>query len=139
MLRRHHDARTSGSGDDLKQVNGIGAQVEQTVEYADAIQMQHLGANRRQFLFLRISRRDESLSRADVLRIRSGKRLTVDFSIRRARHFGQENEYGRNHVIRQRTSDKTSHVCRDWFSRFVRNDVSNKLFHTGRIFARKDD
>src|ERR1700683_5437592 len=99
-------------------MNGISTQVEQTVEDAHAVQMQHLGTNSLYFLFLRIARSNNRRSRAEIFRIRGGKRLAVDFSIRRMRQFRQEDERGRNHVIRERTADKTakisylSYLCR---------------------------
>src|ERR1700683_3967960 len=117
-------------------MNGISTQVEQTVEDADAVQMQHVGTDSRKFLFLRIARSNKRRSRAEIFRIRGGKRLAVDFSIRRMRQFRQEDERGRNHVIGKRTADKSPQICYLWYLRRVRYDVGDKMLHTGLIFAR---
>src|SRR5579864_624585 len=51
LLRRDSDSGPGRARDNLEKVQGIGAEIEETLEHTDSVQMKHFGADGRELLF----------------------------------------------------------------------------------------
>src|SRR5579859_2472372 len=59
LLRRDSDSGAGRARDNLEKVQGISAEIEETLEHTDSVQMKHFGADGRELLFCGRARSNE--------------------------------------------------------------------------------
>ncbi len=124
--------RGPDAADQARRQQGVPAEVEEPVVDPDATDAEQFGVQPAKDLFGRVTRR--AVGVRSRLRIRCGQGPAVDLPVGRQRELGQDDDGGRNHVLRQDGREVAPHVGRPGVAGAVHHEPPvprNVLAHDG--------